>query len=83
MGKSPVADLEVGQVVQLLEYGLQRPKIGDWKLARIVRFEKSRDNLCRRVVLRIAGDKVDVERHINRIALLECSPTLADQTGHT
>jgi hypothetical protein len=26
---------------------------------------------------------VDVERHINRIALLECSPTLADQTGHT
>ena len=66
--------LQVGQVVHLMEESLGKRK---WCLARIVELHPGRDGRIRRVGLKT--QKGIVMRHVTKIALLEGSPTLADQ----
>ena len=61
--------LEVGQVVLVRNDNLKQ---GKWQIARIQSVIKSRDNLPRRVILKTPT--ATIERHINRLALLEGTP---------
>ena len=70
--------LEPGQVVLLREDNM---KVGKWKLARIETIINSRDNLPRRFILKTPTGTL--ERHINKLALLEGTPLKSHQETPT
>ena len=71
--KTPI--LEPGQVVLVRNENM---KVGKWQLARIQTVILSRDNMPRRVILKTPT--ATIERHINKLALLEGTPLKSHQS---
>ena len=66
--------LEIGQVVLIREDSMAK---GAWKLGRVVSMIEGRDGLIRKVRLKTATGTI--ERHINKLSLLEGAALKAQQ----